>query len=84
MAKITTKPSKIIRASAAPSSVGEQIRHHMSAIAELFDKPKLTLVIRSRSLEGDLIVSNDEANEAIIAIKKYCEQHSRQDVVALN
>ena len=52
MPRITTKPKKIIRASAAPQSVGEQIKHHMRAIAALFDDPKLTLVIRSRSIES--------------------------------
>lgn len=84
MPKINTKPRKIIRASAAPQSIGEQLQHHMRVIAELFDRPKLTLVIRTRSLEGDLIVTNDEAQEAITAIKKHCEQHSKQSIVPLN
>jgi hypothetical protein len=84
MPRITTKPKKIIRASAAPQCVGEQLRHHMGAVAELFDEPKLTLVIRSRSLDGDLIVTNDEPDEAITAIKKYCGEHTRQNVVPLN
>jgi hypothetical protein len=84
VAKIGTKPRKIIRASSAPESIGEQLQHYMSAIAALFDSPKLTLVIRSRSLEGDLIVSNDEAAEAIIAIKKFCHQHTLQEALPLN
>ncbi len=50
----------------------------MREIAALFDDPKMTLVIRSRGLEGDVIVTNDEAQDAITAIKKHCEQHSRR------
>jgi hypothetical protein len=74
---------KIKRAGAMPQSVAEKIRHHMNEVANLFDSPKITLVIRSSSLEGDLILTNDAADEAIIAIKKFCTQNSSQALVAL-
>ena len=83
MAISIPKP-KITRASAAPQSVAELLRHHMGLVAELFDHPKMTLVIRSPTLDGDLIVTNDDANEAIKAIKKYCEQGNSQAVIRTN
>jgi hypothetical protein len=78
-------PKRIVRpASSTPQSVAEKIRHHLHEIADLFDEPKLTLVVRTVSLEGDLIVGNDDAHEAITAIKKMCEQHSPQAEMPLN
>jgi hypothetical protein len=74
---------KIKRAGAMPQSVAEKIRHHMNEVANLFDDSKMTFVIRSSSLEGDLIFTNDNANEAIGAIKKFCTQSSSQTLVAL-
>ena len=69
-------PKQLIRPAAkTPQTVKELLCHYMSLIAELFDNPKMTLVIRSPTLEGDLIATNDEAAEAITAIKKYCETH---------
>jgi hypothetical protein len=70
---ISLRKPIITPAAKTPQTVAERLRHHMALIAELFDNPKMTLVIRSATLEGDLIVTNDEAGEAITAIKKYCE-----------
>lgn len=78
-------PKRVIRpAAATPHSVGELLRHHMGLIAELFDAPKMTLVIRSPTLDGDLIITNDEAADAITAIKKYCERHSTSAAIRLD
>jgi hypothetical protein len=77
------KKLKLKRADVTPQSVAELIRHHLNEVADLFDSPKMTLVIRSSSMEGDLIFTNDAADEAIIAIKKFCTQNSSQRLVVL-
>jgi hypothetical protein len=46
-----------------------------------FDQPKLTLIFRSPTFDGDVIVGNDELDMAIKAIKKAAEENSHQLVI---
>lgn len=69
MPKLSTR-KKLLRAGSIPQTVAEQLQHHMSAIAKLFDRPKLTLVIRSATLDMPLVVTNDQPEETIAAIRK--------------
>lgn len=61
---------KIIRACDTPMNIAEQMQHHMHEMAKLFDSPKMTLVIRSSTLDMPLVMTNDQPEEAIAAIKK--------------
>lgn len=69
MARIASRP-KIIRAGQTPQTVAELLRHHMTEIAGLFDDPKMTLVVRSATLDMPLVVTNDEPEPTIEAIRK--------------
>jgi hypothetical protein len=69
MPKLSTR-RKILRADATPQTVAEKIQHHMGLIAELFDQPKMTLVIRSATLDMPLVVTNDQPEPTIEAIRK--------------
>ena len=69
MPRIATR-KKILRAGATPQTVAEKIQHHVGQIAELFDKPKVTLVIRSATLDMPLVVTNDEPEVTIDAIRQ--------------
>lgn len=69
MARIASK-RKILRASQTPQTVAELMQHHMGEIARLFDSPKLTLVVRSATLDMPLVVTNDQPEETIAAIRQ--------------
>jgi hypothetical protein len=69
MARISTK-RKLLRASQTPHTVAEMMQHHMSEIAKLFDEPKLTLVVRSATLDMPLVVTNDQPEPTIAAIRQ--------------
>lgn len=69
MPRISTR-KKLLRAGSTPQTVAEQLQHHMGAIAKLFDSPKMTLVIRSATLDMPLVVTNDQPEETIAAIRK--------------
>lgn len=69
MARIASN-RKILRAIDTPPTVAEKIKHHMAEIARLFDDPKVTLVIRSATLDMPLVVTNDQPEETIAAIRK--------------
>ena len=75
-------PKKIIRpALSAPRRAAEAVKHHMAEIAMHFDTPKLTLIIRSPTFDGDIIVGNDDLEMATAAIKKAAEENTRQVVI---
>lgn len=65
-------------------TVAEQIQHHMNKICELFDRPKITLVVRSASLEGDIIFTNDNPDDTIAAIHKMCNVHDTPEIIRPN
>ncbi len=65
-------------------TVAEQIQHYMGRIAELFDRPKITLVVRSASLEGDIIFTNDDPDDTIEAIHKMCRVHDTPEIILPN
>jgi hypothetical protein len=67
--RISTK-RKILRAGNTPQTVAEQMQHHMGEIAKLFDDPKMTLVVRSATLDMPLVVTNDQPEETIAAIRQ--------------
>lgn len=69
MAKISSR-KKILRAGSTPQTVAEQLQHHMVEISKLFDSPRMTLVIRSQTLDMPLVVTNDQPEETIAAIRK--------------
>ena len=69
MPRISTR-KKILRADSTPRTVSELLQHHVGQIAELFDSPKITLVIRSPTLDMPLVVTNDQPEETIEAIRK--------------
>jgi hypothetical protein len=69
MPKLSTR-RKLILASQTPRTVAELLQHHVGQIAELFDNPKVTLVIRSPTLDMPLVVTNDQPEETIAAIRK--------------
>lgn len=78
-------PKKIIRpARSSAQNAADAVKHHMAQIALHFDQPKLTLVIRSSTFEGDIIVGNDDLDIAIKAIQKAAEENSRQLVIKTN
>lgn len=52
-------------------TIAERIEDHMRAVAQLFPDGKLTLVVRSPSLEGAVIFTNDEAHDVIAAIQSH-------------
>ena len=53
-----------------PIEAQMKISTHLEAIERMFKAPKVTLVIRNPELEdGDLIVTNDNFEDAIEAIK---------------
>lgn len=58
------KPRKVIQ-----RTVASEIDTHMRAIKQLFAGGKLTLVVRSPSLEGPLVFTNDTPEDAIAAIQ---------------
>ena len=58
------KPRKVIQ-----RTVAEEIDQRMREIKQLFPEAKMTLVIRSPSLEGPLIFTNDQPEDAIAAIQ---------------
>ncbi len=65
-------------------TVAEQIKHYMGKICELFDRPKITLVVRSASLEGDIIFTNDAPEDSIAAIHKMCNVHDTPEIIRPN
>jgi hypothetical protein len=69
MPRISTK-RKLLRAGNTPQTVAELLTHHVGEIAQLFDSPKVTLVVRSATLDMPLVVTNDQPEETIAAIRK--------------
>ncbi len=69
MPRLATR-RKILRASQTPKTVAELLQHHVGEISNLFDSPKITLVIRSPTLDMPLVVTNDHPEETIAAIRK--------------
>lgn len=69
MSRISSK-RKILRADHAPHTVAELMQHHLGEIAKLFDEPRITLVVRSPTLEMPLVATNDQPEETIAAIRK--------------
>ncbi len=65
-------------------TIAEQIQHHMNKICQLFDMPKITLVVRSASLEGDVIFTNDDPENSIAAIHKMCRVHDAPEIIRPN
>ncbi len=66
-------------------TVADQIQHHMNKIAELFDRPKFTLVIRlSPPMDGSIIFTNDTPGETIAAIEKMTNLHDAPAVIRAN
>lgn len=68
---------------ATPQNAAEAIKYHLGQIAELFDRPKLTLVVRSPTVEGDLICGNDDIGIAIAALQAVTLEFGGQAVVPL-
>lgn len=69
MSRISSR-RKLLRAIDTPATVAEKLQHHASEIARMFDDPKLTIVIRSATLDMPLVVTNDQPEETIAAIRK--------------
>jgi hypothetical protein len=69
MPRLSTR-KKLLRAIDTPQTVAERMRHHMAEIARLFDDPKMTLVVRSPTLDMPLVMTNDQPEETIEAIRK--------------
>jgi hypothetical protein len=69
MPRLSTR-RKVLRAGQTPQTVAELLQHHAAEIARLFDSPKLTIVIRSTTLDMPLVVTNDQPEETIAAIRK--------------
>lgn len=61
---------KLLRAIDTPQTVAEKLQWHAAEIAALFDAPKLTIVVRSATLDMPLVVTNDQPEETIAAIRK--------------
>jgi hypothetical protein len=77
-----SQPKRIIRpAASGAKNAAESVKHHLAQIAMHFDQPKLTLIIRSPTFDGDVIVGNDELDMAIKAIQKAAEENSHQLVI---
>lgn len=75
------KPSAVM----PHSSVAQQIEFHMGEIKKLFANPKLTLIVRSRALEGPVIFTNEQdPNEIMNAVKSHVEKSSVIKVSGLN
>lgn len=54
---------------AAVDAMTRDVQRHLTAIAGLFDDPKVTLVVRAQG--QDLILTNDRSEEAIMALMKH-------------
>lgn len=67
--KVATR-KKLLRAIDTPSTVAEKLRWHAAELAALFDTPKVTVVIRSATLDMPLVITNDQPEETIEAIRK--------------
>jgi hypothetical protein len=66
-------------------SIAERLQWHMNEIKELFDSPSLTLIIRSPTLdEQGIILTNDQAHEAIKAIQRNASKYADSALVNLN
>jgi hypothetical protein len=77
-------PKKIIRPAAATSQAAAAgVKHHLGEIAKLFDRPKLTLVIRSSAIDGDIIVGNDDFDLAVKAIMEATREFGKQAIIPL-
>ena len=49
----------------------EKIEPHLAAIGQLFKNPKITLLVRAPDVEdGDLILTADDPDSVIAALKK--------------
>jgi hypothetical protein len=70
-------------AAATPQRAAEGVKHHLAEIAKLFDRPKLTLVIRSSAIDGDIIVGNDDLDLAVGAIMEATREFGRTAVIPL-
>lgn len=57
-------------------TVAEIIEEHMRAIKQQFPDGKLTLIVRSATLEGAIIFTNDDASEAIKAIQSHGQKRA--------
>lgn len=69
MAEAKKIPEAIGKAS---PTVYQQIDAHIQEILKLFHQPKLTLIIRSRALEEEVIITNEtDPTEIINAVKKH-------------
>lgn len=75
---------RIHQAAATPRVAAEAVKYHLGEIAQLFDMPHLTLVIRSPTLEDDIIVGNDDLGLAKQAIDHAARQNSRQLIIRIN
>lgn len=80
---ISSPKQLIVPAAATPRGAAEGVKHHLAEIAKLFDRPKLTLVIRSNAIDGDIIVGNDDFDLAVAAIMQATREFSRAAVIPL-
>jgi hypothetical protein len=59
--------------------VRDEVSRHLERIAGYFTSPKITLIVRAPQLEdGDLILTDDNLDEAIAAILKLKGQEHGQ------
>lgn len=77
-------PKRIIRpAAATPRAAAEGVKHHLGEIAKLFDGAKVTLVIRSPAIDGDIIVGNDDFDLAVAAIMQATREAGKTALIPL-
>lgn len=56
----------------------ESIAYHLDEIGRLFKRPKITLVVRNDELaDGDVVLSDDDLDKAISAIRHLQEKPTR-------
>lgn len=78
-------PRRIRRSAAAtPQNAAEGVKFHLGEIAKLFDRPKLTLVIRSVVIDGDIVVGNDDIELAIKAMQQGIKEYGKTALIPLD
>ncbi len=55
--------------------VEQEISIYLNKIGKMFKNPKITLIVRSPDIEnGDMMLSNDDLNEAINSLEEFREK----------
>lgn len=74
----------ICPAAATPRAAAEGVKFHLGEIAKLFDRPKVTLIVRSMAMDGDIICGNDDLEMALKAIHESKREFGRAAVIPLD